>query len=70
LLRALLARCAHDAGIDVIMLPEGVRLQRLGRLQFIFNYGEVAWRANAPDNARFVLGNREVGPADVAAWVV
>ncbi|GAB7525187.1 beta-galactosidase [Paraburkholderia sp. 2C] len=69
-LRALLARASRDAGIVVTALPEGVRLQRLGSLQFVFNYGEVAWRANAPDNARFVLGNREVGPADVAAWVV
>jgi beta-galactosidase len=67
--RALLERCTRDAGLDIAALPEGVRLRRLGSLQFAFNYGEVAWRANAPDNARFVLGSREVGPADVAAWV-
>jgi beta-galactosidase len=69
LLRKLLERCAHAAGLHAQRLPEGVRLRRLGDLQFAFNYGDVAWRASAPDNARFVLGSREVGPADVAAWI-
>jgi beta-galactosidase len=69
LLRKLLEHSVRDAGLAVQRLPEGVRLRRLGPLHFAFNYGEVAWRASAPDNARFVLGSREVGPADVVAWI-
>jgi beta-galactosidase len=67
--KAVLARCLRDAGIDTLMLPEGGRLRRLGDVRFAFNYGDTAWRVPAPEGAQFVLGSREVGPADVAAWV-
>jgi beta-galactosidase len=69
LLKTLLARCVRDAGIETLTLPEGARLRRLGNVRFAINYGDTTWQVPAPDGARFLLGNREVGPADVAAWV-
>jgi beta-galactosidase len=67
--KAVLARCLHDAGIETLTLPEGGRLRRLGGVRFAFNYGDTTWQVPAPEGARFVLGDRELGPADVAAWV-
>ncbi|MGF7130330.1 beta-galactosidase [Paraburkholderia sp. EB58] len=67
--RAVLERCVRDAGIEVVTLPEGARLRRLGNVRFAFNYGDTAWRVPAPEGAHFVLGGRETGPAEVAAWI-
>jgi beta-galactosidase len=67
--RAVLERCVRDAGIEVLTLPEGARLRRLGNVRFAFNYGDTAWRVPAPEGAHFVLGGRETGPAEVAAWI-
>ena len=69
LLRAIIARCARDAGVSVRALPEGVRLRRRGRVTFAFNYGDASCMLSVPDGARFVLGSRELGAVDVAAWV-
>jgi beta-galactosidase len=69
LLKAVLARCVRDAGIETQTLPEGARLRRLGNVRFAINYGDTTWHVPAPDGARFLLGHREVGPAGVAAWV-
>ena len=69
LLRAVLQRCVRDAGIEVLTLPQGARLRRLGNVRFAFNYGETAWRVPAPEGAHFVLGGPETGPSDVAAWI-
>ncbi len=66
---AVLARSLRDAGVETLTLPEGGRLRRLGNVCFAFNYGDTAWHVPAPEGAQFVLGSREVGPADVAAWV-
>ncbi|MGA7779454.1 MAG: beta-galactosidase [Paraburkholderia sp.] len=67
--KAVLARSLRDAGIETLTLPEGGRLRRLGNVCFAFNYGDNTWHVPAPEGAQFVLGSREVGPADVAAWV-
>jgi beta-galactosidase len=67
--RAVLERCVLDAGIEVLTLPEGARLRRRGNVRFAFNYGDTAWRVPAPEGAHFVLGGRETGPAEVAAWI-
>ena len=67
--RALLESSVRDAGIEVVDLPEGGRLRRLGNVRFAFNYGEKAWQVPAPEDAHFVLGSREIGSCDVAAWI-
>ena len=69
LLRAVIARSVREAGIDVVSLPDGVRLRRLGRVCFAFNYGDEVWHAAVPDGTRFLLGGAELGAAEVAAWV-
>jgi beta-galactosidase len=69
LLRAIVGRCARDAGLPVRALPDGVRLRRRGRVVFAFNYGDAPCTLPAPDDARFVLGGPELGAVDVAAWV-
>jgi beta-galactosidase len=67
--RALLESSVRDAGIEVVDLPEGGRLRRLGNVRFAFNYGEKTWQVPAPEDAHFVLGGRETGSCDVAAWI-
>ncbi|BCZ82332.1 beta-galactosidase [Paraburkholderia terrae] len=67
--RALLEGAARDAGLAVTHLPQGLRVRRRGEITFAFNFGATAVDAPAPDNARFVLGQRTLGTADVCAWI-
>ncbi|WP_206957136.1 beta-galactosidase [Trinickia acidisoli] len=69
LLRAAIAQCARDAGIDVAALPEGLRLRRRGPLRFAVNYGDRSQGVPAPADAKFILGSSIVGPVDVAVWI-
>ncbi len=69
LLDALIEGAAHDAGLDVRRLPEGLRLRRRGRVQFAFHSGPGKVVAPAPTGATWLLGDRELGPAGVAAWI-
>ncbi|KFL51957.1 beta-galactosidase [Burkholderia pyrrocinia] len=69
LLRAIVGRCARDAGLPVAALPDGLRLRRRGRVVFALNYGDAPCTLPAPAGARFVLGGPELGAVDVAAWV-
>lgn len=68
-LRALMMRCARDAGIDTVALPEGLRLRRRGALRFAINYGDEPRPVPAAPHAEFLLGGPVVGPVDVAVWV-
>jgi beta-galactosidase len=67
--RALLEGAARDAGLDVTHLPQGLRVRRRGEITFAFNFGADAVDAPAPVDARFVLGQRRLGTADVCAWI-
>lgn len=67
--RALLEGAARAAGLDIMHLPQGVRMRRRGGVTFAFNFGPQPAKAPAPDNARFVLGERMLGTADVCAWI-
>jgi beta-galactosidase len=58
-----------DAGLAPTRLPEGLRLRRRGRLQFAFHSGPGRVTVPAPAGATWVLGSRDMGPADVAAWI-
>jgi beta-galactosidase len=68
-LRALMMRCARDAGIETLALPEGLRLRRRGALRFAINYGDKPRPVPAAPHAEFLLGGPVVGPVDVAVWV-
>jgi beta-galactosidase len=67
--RALLEGAARDAGLPVTALPPGMRVRRRGGVSFAFNFGPHPADAPAPADARFVLGERTLGTADVCAWI-
>jgi beta-galactosidase len=69
-LQRLIGTLAAEADVPVRPLPEGVRLRRLGELQFAFNYSAqtVSIRGCQPDSATCLLGGPEMGPAAVAVW--
>jgi beta-galactosidase len=59
---------AREAGLSPLRLPSGGRLRRRGDVTFAFNSDPAPWRAPAPPDAQFILGDREVPPAGVSAW--
>ena len=54
----------HSVLLNVMMMPRDN-----DNVRFAFNYGDTVWRVPAPEGAHFVLGSRETGPSEVAAWV-
>ena len=64
----LIERLCTEAGIATQRLPPTLRLRRRGALSFAFNYAETSVEAPAPAGAGFVLGDRRIGPREVAAW--
>jgi beta-galactosidase len=68
-LRAVIARSVREAGLEIQALPDGVRLRRLGRVCFAFNYSDEPWHAALPDGTRFLLGGPDLGATEVAAWL-
>jgi beta-galactosidase len=68
LLTALFARLLGIAGVPVVTLPDGVRLQRRGPLTFALNFGTEPWEAPCSDAARFRIGGRTVPPRGISCW--
>ncbi|MBW4022452.1 MAG: beta-galactosidase [Proteobacteria bacterium] len=68
LLIEVMARLLGQAGLPVMRLPEGVRLQRRGRLTFAFNFSGEAWEAPCVETAHFRIGGRTVPPRGVSCW--
>ncbi len=68
LLTRILTDLASKAGLDPAPMPEGVRLSRRGEVVFAINYAPEPREAPAPHDAHFVLGERTLPPAGVAAW--
>jgi len=60
-LAALIAIAVSRARLDVVALPESVRIRRRGDLVFVFNYGRDVWPAPM-DIGEAVLGGRQVAP--------
>ncbi|MEM8727004.1 MAG: beta-galactosidase, partial [Pseudomonadota bacterium] len=69
LLKQLIGRIASEAGLQIIELPEGIRLRRTGSHVFAFNYSNVPTDISSTlgDN-QLVLGKAILPPAGVAAW--
>lgn len=69
-MRRLFSMIASDAGVSCRSLPDGVRLRRLGALQFAFNYSTQALslREFVPRDAKLLIGNLDLAPAEVAVW--
>jgi beta-galactosidase len=64
LLSSVMRFMAARARLATIDLPEGIRLRRRGKLLFAFNYGNDVWPL--PFQGRLVLGDRRIGPQDLA----
>ncbi len=69
LLDSVIEGAAKDAGLATTRLPEGLRLRRRGRVRFAFHSGPGRVAVPAPAGATWLLGERELGPAGVAAWL-
>ncbi len=67
LARTILANAAKDAGLVTHSLPEGLRIRRAGARLFAFNYATQV--RTLPDSIKgtFVIGERTLPPAGVAA---
>jgi beta-galactosidase len=65
----VLERAAHDAGLETVRLPDGVRVRRRGELLFAFNYGQATHELRVP-SARWVLGSGRLAPRGlgIARW--
>ena len=70
LLDDVVEAAARDAGLATTRLPEGLRLRRHGRVRFAFHSGPDRVDVPAPAGATWLLGEREIGPAGVAAWLM
>jgi beta-galactosidase len=70
LLRSLVADAAAAAGLAPRELPDGLRLRRRGNIQFAINHGPDAAQVPAPADAHFLLGDRSLPAAGVAAWEI
>jgi beta-galactosidase len=68
----LLGAIALAAGQRCLALPDGLRLRRLGDVQFAFNYAlepvDLADHIPGSDQFAYKLGGRLLPPAGVAAW--
>lgn len=62
----ILAAAAHDAGLQTVELPDGLRLRRAGARLFAFNYAAIPCQLPPEIGGTVVLGSRCVGPAGVA----
>jgi beta-galactosidase len=49
-------------------LPDRVQLLRRGPYRIALNYRDEIVNAPAPASAKFLVGERKIGPADVAIW--
>ncbi|MBO6503205.1 MAG: beta-galactosidase [Kordiimonadaceae bacterium] len=67
-LRDFMRVLCTDLGLQPVDMSTDMRIVRRGGLTFAFNYSAEAQPAPAPNNAVFVLGQRNVGPRDVSAW--
>ena len=64
----IMADLMRDAGLDPVLLPDGLRLRRRGSIAFAFNRNSQPMDVPASAGARFVIGGRTVPNGGVAAW--
>lgn len=59
-------RLVLEAGLEAVVLPDGVRLRRRGDLVLAFNYGTEPWPAPFAETP--ILGRSRVAPRGYSAW--
>lgn len=64
----LFAQIAREAGLDVTVLGDNVRLSRRGGLTYVLNYGNQTHTVADIDDSAFVIGSREIEPQGVAIY--
>ncbi len=67
-LRDFFRSLCDELQIDTIDLPDDLRIERRGDLVFAFNYSATEQPLPLDDDARVLLGHRQVGPHDVTVW--
>lgn len=72
LVEAVVAAAAKSAGLVSLNLPDDVRIRRRGEILFAINYGpesiDLSSFLPSMASADFILGDRLLPPAGVAAW--
>jgi beta-galactosidase len=64
----IMREMAMQAGLKIMDLAEGVRVQRRGDVVFAINFAPERRPAPVPAGVQYLLGGPELAPAEVAAW--
>ena len=67
LLASTISYLAHQAGLTLVTLPEGIRLRRREGWTFAFNYSATDWTAPV-EPGRLLLGEANIAPGSLAIW--
>lgn len=65
-LDAMLGAAARDAGLEPLVMAEGVRVRRAGGRTFVFNYSAEAQACPQGLSGEFVIGGPQLDPAGVS----
>ncbi|MDM7859235.1 beta-galactosidase [Alteromonas sp. ASW11-36] len=68
LLKTLFKSLAERLQIDVLDLPEDVRIARRGEFTLVFNYSSETRTVPAPVSAKWIMGSGDVSPYDVSIY--
>lgn len=68
LVEALVEKLVLQLKLPVSPLPRRVHVLQRDGFHIVLNYQTEPIQAPAPDDAQFIIGQRTVGPADVAIW--
>ncbi|MEO1220546.1 MAG: beta-galactosidase [Pseudomonadota bacterium] len=68
LLDLLVERIAHEADLDLLTLPEGIRIRRSATHIFAFNYAAHAIDVSAIGLGEPVIGSEQIEPAATSIW--
>jgi beta-galactosidase len=68
LLASTMRYAVQEAGLEMLDLPEHIRIRRRGGYAFSFNYGGPDWAC--PADAKLVLGESVVKSQQIAIWVI
>ena len=68
LLTRLIGKMANETGVNIMPLPDDLRIRRAGNLNFAFNYGTDMLPIPGGENRRYILGGPEIPPAGVSVW--
>jgi beta-galactosidase len=63
-----LARKIGSQRLPIQILPNRVQILRRGPYRIALNYQDKPVQTPAPASARFIIGSKTLGPADIAVW--